>query len=58
MRVCPTADPTDGLLDVTVVGPLSRAAFVRVFPSVYRGECAIARSAPCVDAACRSPRTA
>ncbi len=32
MRVCPAADPTDGLLDVTVVGPVSRRALVRARP--------------------------
>lgn len=37
MRVCPDADPADGLLDVCVVGPVSRPEFVRVFPRVYRG---------------------
>lgn len=37
MRVCPGADPTDGLLDVTVVTPLPALRFVRLFPSVYRG---------------------
>lgn len=37
MRVCPGADLTDGLLDVTVLGPISTPEFVRVFPSVYSG---------------------
>jgi diacylglycerol kinase (ATP) len=37
MRVCPAARLDDGLLDVTVVGPLSKPEFVRIFPSVYRG---------------------
>jgi diacylglycerol kinase (ATP) len=37
MRVTPNALVDDGLLDVLVLGPLSRAAFVRVFPRVYRG---------------------
>ncbi len=37
MHGCPDADLCDGLLDVTVVGPMSRAEFVRIFPSVYRG---------------------
>lgn len=37
MRVCPGADPTDGLLDVTVLTPLPTARFLRLFPSVYRG---------------------
>jgi diacylglycerol kinase (ATP) len=37
MRICPGADPTDGLFDVTVVGDCSRATLLRVFPAVYRG---------------------
>ncbi|MCW2879338.1 MAG: hypothetical protein JWQ95_3438 [Sphaerisporangium sp.] len=37
MRVCPDAVPDDGLLDVLVVGPMPKAAFLRVFPRVYRG---------------------
>ena len=27
----------DGLLDVCVVGPVSRVDFLRTFPSVFRG---------------------
>jgi diacylglycerol kinase (ATP) len=37
MRVAPEADPADGLLDVVCVGDLSRARFLRLFPSVYKG---------------------
>ncbi|GII61214.1 diacylglycerol kinase [Sphaerisporangium krabiense] len=37
MRVCPQAEPDDGLLDVLTVGPMPAAAFLRVFPRVYRG---------------------
>lgn len=37
MRVCPHARPDDGLLDVTIVEEMSTAAFLRIFPSVYRG---------------------
>jgi diacylglycerol kinase (ATP) len=37
MRICPGADLTDGLFDITVVGDCSRATLLRVFPSVYRG---------------------
>ncbi|WP_188194060.1 diacylglycerol kinase [Nonomuraea sp. SYSU D8015] len=37
MRVCPDAQPDDGLLDVMMVGALSKGEFLRVFPSVYRG---------------------
>ncbi|MCM1975500.1 MULTISPECIES: diacylglycerol kinase [Streptomyces] len=37
MRICPGADPTDGLFDITIVGDCSRATLLRVFPSVYKG---------------------
>jgi diacylglycerol kinase (ATP) len=37
MRICPGADLTDGLFDLTVVGDCSRTTLLRVFPSVYRG---------------------
>lgn len=37
MRMCPAADPTDGLLDVVVVGPVSRTTLVRVKPRLYTG---------------------
>jgi diacylglycerol kinase (ATP) len=37
MRVLPTASITDGLLDVCIVEELSRGAFLRAFPRVFRG---------------------
>lgn len=37
MRIAPDAVPTDGRLDVTVVGAVSRAELLRVFPRVYTG---------------------
>ncbi|GAA2102284.1 diacylglycerol kinase [Streptomyces albiaxialis] len=37
MRICEGAVMDDGLLDVTVVGPCSRATLLRVFPRVYKG---------------------
>ncbi|MEQ8142191.1 diacylglycerol kinase [Streptomyces sp. OP7] len=37
MRICPGADLTDGLFDITVVGECSRATLLKVFPRVYRG---------------------
>jgi diacylglycerol kinase (ATP) len=37
MRVCPNATLDDGLLDVVVVGPLSRRRFLRLFPQVFKG---------------------
>ncbi|EDY60183.2 diacylglycerol kinase [Streptomyces sviceus ATCC 29083] len=37
MRICPGADLTDGLFDITVVGDCSRTTLLRVFPRVYRG---------------------
>lgn len=38
MRIVPHADLADGLLDVFIVHPLSRAAFAGVFPKVFAGE--------------------
>ena len=38
MRIVPDAELTDGLLDVFIVHPLSRAALLRVLPRVYAGE--------------------
>jgi diacylglycerol kinase (ATP) len=37
MRVTPDARLDDGLLDVMVVGPISRPEFLRIFPRVYAG---------------------
>jgi diacylglycerol kinase (ATP) len=37
MRLVPDAKLDDGLLDVVVVQPLSRLAFLRIFPRVFRG---------------------
>lgn len=37
MRICGQARLDDGLFDVTVVGPCTRATLLRVFPRVYRG---------------------
>lgn len=35
--VCPSADPRDGLLDVTLVRPAGRARLLRLLPRLYRG---------------------
>ncbi|MEM9133147.1 MAG: diacylglycerol kinase family protein [Actinomycetota bacterium] len=37
MAICPDADPTDGLLDVTVVGPVGALTLARVLPTVFSG---------------------
>lgn len=37
MRICPDADPTDGLLDVTMVASASRTRLIRLFPTVFKG---------------------
>ncbi|WP_407940417.1 diacylglycerol kinase [Micromonospora auratinigra] len=37
MRICPDADPTDGLLDVVVGGRFDRRTLLRVKPRIYRG---------------------
>jgi diacylglycerol kinase (ATP) len=37
MMITPAASVHDGLLDVCVVGPVSRSEFLRTFPSVFSG---------------------
>lgn len=37
MKITPDALPDDGLFDVLLVGPLSRLAFLRIFPRVFAG---------------------
>lgn len=37
MAICPDADPTDGILDITVVGPVSRFLLARMLPTVFSG---------------------
>lgn len=37
MLICPGADPTDGLLDVTMIASASRGRLIRLFPTVFKG---------------------
>lgn len=37
MRICPDADPADGLLDVVWAEPISRTTLMRIKPKVYAG---------------------
>lgn len=37
MRICPEADPRDGLLDATMVASASRTKLIRLFPTVFNG---------------------
>ncbi|MGV0835279.1 diacylglycerol kinase [Mycolicibacterium thermoresistibile] len=37
MRICPDADPRDGLLDMTMVASASRTKLIRLFPTVFKG---------------------
>lgn len=37
MRICPDADPTDGILDILVGGRFTRTALVRITPKVWDG---------------------
>ncbi|MEV3904867.1 diacylglycerol kinase [Mycobacterium sp. NPDC050551] len=37
MLICPDADHTDGLLDVTMVHSASRSKLIRLFPTVFKG---------------------
>lgn len=38
MRIAPKADFTDGMLDVCIVGNMSKTRLLRLFPSVYSGK--------------------
>lgn len=38
MQICPGADPTDGMLEVTVVSDVGRFELLRFFRSVYGGD--------------------
>jgi diacylglycerol kinase (ATP) len=37
MQICPDAELDDGLVDVTVLGPVSKPAFLKAFPKVFKG---------------------
>ncbi|MBV9291555.1 MAG: diacylglycerol kinase [Frankiales bacterium] len=37
MQICPDAVVDDGLVDITVLGPVSKPAFLRAFPKVFKG---------------------
>jgi diacylglycerol kinase (ATP) len=37
MLICPNADPSDGLLDITMVASASRTKLVRFFPTAIKG---------------------
>ena len=37
MKIAPDADPADGLLDVTIVDPVSRTTLLRLLPQMYSG---------------------
>ena len=35
--ICPNAEPYDGLLDITIIHPVSRLKLLRLFPEMYSG---------------------
>jgi len=37
LLICPNADPTDGLLDITMAHSASRTKLIRLFPTVMKG---------------------
>jgi diacylglycerol kinase (ATP) len=37
MKVCPTAVPDDGLIDLCVIGDISKVEFIKTFPKVFKG---------------------
>ena len=46
LRICPTANPYDGWLDVTVIHPVGRAKLLQLLPQMRTGRFA---SDPCVE---------
>ncbi|MDO5093655.1 MAG: YegS/Rv2252/BmrU family lipid kinase [Propionibacteriaceae bacterium] len=46
MRIAPDADPADGLLDITIIGPVSRTTLLRLLPTMYSGQFV---KHPCVE---------
>lgn len=46
IRICPDADPRDGLLDLTIIHPVSRWRLLRLLPKTYTGEFV---TDPCVE---------
>jgi len=37
MKVCPAAVPDDGLIDLCVIGDISKPDFIKTFPKVFKG---------------------
>jgi diacylglycerol kinase (ATP) len=37
MLICPNADITDGLIDITVIGPIGKPELLKTFPKVFKG---------------------
>lgn len=37
MKICPEAEPDDGLLDVLLIGDVTKVDLVRTLPKIYRG---------------------
>jgi diacylglycerol kinase (ATP) len=38
MKITPDADPEDGILDVCIIKRMSKLHFIKIFPSVFKGE--------------------
>lgn len=38
IHLCPRADPADGLLDLTIIGPVGRWTLIRLFPLLFLGK--------------------
>ena len=46
MNICPDADVSDGLLDLTIIHPVGRPTLLRLLPKMYDGSF---RTDPCVE---------
>ncbi len=52
MMICPEADPADGLLDVLLIGDLSKRDLILTLPKTYRGKHLPHRKAELLRGAC------
>lgn len=46
IRICPDADPADGLLDITIIHPVGRGTLLKLMPALYTGKFV---TDPCVE---------
>jgi diacylglycerol kinase (ATP) len=50
MHIAPSASMTDGLLDVTIIHPVSRASMIRLLPKTFNGSFVADPAVECLQA--------